>query len=200
MRSPMLDVEERVREMLRRRAADVPPHVQAPPGMLRRAWRRILVAFTGGAVAVTLLAVGAAAGVRLLNRPSEVGSQVTAPACSAAELRGTVRLQGAQGHVVGSLVVVYAGSRTCSLQGQPRLMILDRKGTYLAVEEGLIAPWWTVQSRPEPKRWPVVTLLPGGSARLHVVWNSWCGFALPAVWGFVLREAGSVDFREPKSQ
>src|SRR5438093_317570 len=58
----MLDVEERVREMLRRRAADVPPHAKAPPGMLRRAWRRIVVAFTGGVVAVAILA-GAARGV-----------------------------------------------------------------------------------------------------------------------------------------
>jgi hypothetical protein len=196
----MLDVEDQVREMLRRRAADVPPHVHAPRGMLRRAWRRILVALTGGAVVVTLLAVGAAAGVRLLKQPSGVGSQVRAPACQAAELRGTVRLQGDQGHVVGSLEVVNAGNRTCSLQGQPSLMILDRKGTRLDVDEGSTGPWWTVQGRPEPKGWPVVSLQPGESARLHVVWASWCGFAQPAVWRIRLRGAGSLDFSDPKSQ
>src|SRR6266511_4036905 len=85
----MLDVEDQVREMLRRRAADVPPRVHPPRGMLRRAWRRILVAFTGGVVVVALLAAGAAAGVRLLKQPSGVGSQVAAPACQAAELRGS---------------------------------------------------------------------------------------------------------------
>src|SRR5207247_8133395 len=129
--------------MLRRRAADVPPHVHAPRGMLRRAWRRILVAVTGGAVAVALLAVGAAAGVRLLEQPSGVRSQVTAPACQAAELRGTVRLQDSQGHLVGSLEVTNAANQACSLRGQPKLAILDRKGTWLGVGEGLIAPWWT---------------------------------------------------------
>jgi hypothetical protein len=197
----MLDVEERVREMLRRRAADVPPHVQAPPGMLRRAWRRILVAFTGGAVGVALLAVGAAGGVRLLNRPSGPGSEATAAHCRAAELRGTLRLGGENDHQLGSLEVTNAGNQRCSLQGQPRLMILDRKGTYLAVEEGVIAPWWTVQSRPEPKSWPVVTLQPGGSARLHIVWNSWCGHsARPAVWRIWLRGEGSLDVPDPKGQ
>src|SRR6266508_4969729 len=75
----MLDAEDQVREMLRRRAADVPPRVHPPRGMLRRAWRRILVAFTGGVVVVALLAAGAAAGVRLLKQPSGVGSQVAAP-------------------------------------------------------------------------------------------------------------------------
>ncbi|HEX9411440.1 MAG TPA: DUF4232 domain-containing protein [Actinomycetota bacterium] len=196
----MLDVEDQVREMLRRRAADVPPRVHPPRGMLRRAWRRILVAFTGGVVVVALLAAGAAAGVRLLKQPSGVGSQVAAPACQAAELRGVVRLQGNQGHVVGSLEVVNAGSRTCSLQGQPSLRIQDRKGTWLGVDEGSTGPWWTVQSRPEPKGWPIVTLQPGGSARLHVVWNSWCGFAQPLVWRIWLREAGTLDLPDPKSQ
>src|SRR2546430_17480242 len=82
----MLDVEDQVREMLRRRAADVPPHIHAPRGMLRRAWRRILMAFTGGAVVVALLAAGAAAGVRLLKHPSGFGAQVTIQACRAAEV------------------------------------------------------------------------------------------------------------------
>src|SRR2546428_6869570 len=146
----MLDVEDQVREMLQRRAADVPPHVHAPRGMLRRAWRRILVASTGGFVAVALVAAGASAGIRLLNQPSGVGSQVTATPCRASQLQGTTRLQNEQGHVVGSLEVTNAGNESCSVQDQPRLMIVDRTGTYLVVEEGLIAPWWTVQSRPEP--------------------------------------------------
>jgi hypothetical protein len=152
------------------------------------------MAFTGGAVVVALLAAGAAAGVRLLNQPSGFGAQVTIQACQAAELRGTARLQGNQGHLVGSLEVINAGNQTCSLHGQPRLGILDRKGTWLGVGEGLIKPWWTVQSRPEPKGWPVVTLHPGGVARLHVAWTSWCGVAQPAVWRIWLRGAGSLDF------
>jgi len=194
----MLDVEDQVREMLRRRAADVPPHIHAPRGMLRRAWRRILMAFTGGAVVVALLAAGAAAGVRLLNQPSGVGAQVTIQACQAVELRGTVRLQGNQGHLVGSLEVINAGSQTCSLRGQPKLVIVDRKGTWLGVGEGSVAPWWTVQSK--PKGWPVVTLQPGDSAQLHVVWTSWCGFAQPAVWRIWLPGAGSLDFPDPGRQ
>jgi hypothetical protein len=197
----MLDVEERVREMLRRRAADVPPHAKTPPGMLRRAWRRIVVAFTGGVVTVAILAVGAAAGVRLLNQSSGVGSQVTASACRAAELRGAVHFAGEQGpHLVGSLEVINVGNQTCSLRGQPSLVIVDRHGTPLAIEEGSIGPWWTAQSRPEPKGWPVVTLQPGALARLHVVWASWCGFAQPAVWRIWLRDAGSLDLPDPKSQ
>src|SRR5436305_97614 len=151
----MLDVEDQVREMLLRRASDVPIHVEAPAGMLRRAWRRIIMAFTGGAVAVALLAVGAGAGVHLLRQPNGVGSQVTISACRAAELRGTLRLGGANDNLLGSIEVLNVGNQTCSLQGQPSLAILDSKGSALAVDEGLIAPWWTVQSSPEPKGWPV---------------------------------------------
>ena len=197
----MLDVEDQVREMLRRRAADVPIHVEAPPGMLRRAWRRIIAALTGGAVAVAVLAVGAGAGVRLLHEPRGVGSGVTIPACQAAQLRGTPRLQRDQGHVNGSLEVTNASNQTCSLKGQPALSILDRKGTALGLGEGLTAPSWIVQPRPEPKGWPVVTLQPAASARLRVVWTSWCGLAQPAVWRIWLRGAGSLDFfPDPNSQ
>jgi len=196
----MANVEDQVREMLRRRAADVPPHVHAPPRMLRRAWRRMLIALTGGVLAVALLALGASEGVRLVNHSSGVASLATSPACRAAELQGTVRLSGGQGHLAGSLEVTNAGNEACSLQGRPPLMIVDRHGTWLSIVEGSVAPWWTVQSRPEPKGWPVVTLQPGDSARLHIVWTSWCGFAQPMVWRIWLREAGSLDFPDPKSQ
>jgi len=196
----MLDVEDQVREMLLRRASDVPIHVEAPAGMLRRAWRRVTMAFTRGAVAVALVAVGAGAGVRLLRQPSGVGSQVTPSACRAAELQGSLRLGGAHLSVLGSIEVINVGNQTCSLKGQPQLSILDRNGTTLAVDEGPIAPWWTVQSRPEPKGWPVVTLRPGGSARLHIVWTSWCGFDQPGIWRMWLRGAGSLDVPDPKGQ
>jgi len=196
----MFDVEDQVREMLLRRASDVPIHAEAPAGMLRRAWRRIIMAFTGGAIAVALVAVGAGAGVHLLRQPSGAGSQVTLPACQAIELRGTIHLQSDQGHVAGSLELTNASNQTCSLKGQPQLSIVDRKGTTLAVDEGLIAPWWTVESRPEPKGWPVVTLRPGGSARLHIMWSSWCGFDQPAMWRIWLRGAGSLDVPDPAAQ
>jgi Protein of unknown function (DUF4232) len=197
----MLDVEDQVREMLQRRAGDVPPHFQAPPGMLRRAWRRILVAFTGGIVALALVGVGAAAGIRLVRQPGAVGSQAAAHPCQAAELRGIVRLQSDQGHVFGSLDVTNAGNETCSLRDQPQLMIVDRHGAPLVIEEGSVLPWWFFQSRPEPKGWPVVTLQPSESAQLHVVWTSWCGSSdHPAVWRIWLRGAGSLDLPDPKGQ
>jgi hypothetical protein len=151
-------------------------------------------------VVVALLAAGAAAGVRLLKQPGGVGAQVTIQACQAAELRGTVRLQGNQGHLFGSLEVINAGNQTCSLQGRPSLMIVDPHGTWLSIVEGSVAPWWTAQSRPKPKGWPVVTLQPGDSARLHVVWTSWCGVTQPAVWRIWLRDAGSLDFPDPGRQ
>src|SRR2546430_277592 len=60
--------EVRVREMLRRRAGDVSAPAEAPPGMLRRAWRRILMTFAGSAVVIALVATGAAAGLRAIDR------------------------------------------------------------------------------------------------------------------------------------
>src|SRR5438034_11060577 len=102
----MVDVEDRLREMLRRRAGDVPIQVKAPPGMLRRAWRRILMAFTGAAVAVAVVAAGAVAGVRLLNQNvnGPASPAQTAPACRASDLQGGISLHDEAGQQVGSLM------------------------------------------------------------------------------------------------
>lgn len=195
----MLDVEDRVRDMLRRRAADVPAHVEAPSGMLRRAWRRVLMAFTGGVVAVALLAVGAAAGVRLLNQPTTIRSQgQAAAACRASDLQGSIHLRDSAGERLGSLVVTDVAEGACSLQGQPAVVIVDGDGVTLDVHEESAAPWWDVQSKGEPDGWPVVTLHHGDSARVRTDWASWCGSAKPAAWRIVLPGGGALEILDPQ--
>ena len=188
----MLDVEDQVREMLRRRADDVPIHVEAPPGMLRRAWRRILMAFTGAAVAVAVVATGAVAGVRLLNQNGNVPvtPAQAAPACRASDLQGSPRLVGASGHFAGSLLLTNVSGNPCSLLGQPALVIVDANGD-IDLHEESTDPSWVVRSKPTPKGWPVVTLYYGTSAGIRIEWTSWCGVA-PAEWRIVLPRGGML--------
>src|SRR2546430_17370895 len=112
--------EAGVRERLRGRAGDASAPAEAPPGMLRRAWRRILMTFAGSAVVIALVATGAAAGLRAIDRNGRMVAQSSAPArCAAADLRGTVDLQGEYGNVVASIVLTNRGARACSLSGRP---------------------------------------------------------------------------------
>jgi len=196
----MHDVEDRLREMLRRRAGDVPIHVEAPLGMLRRAWRRILMAFTGAAVAVAVVAAGAVAGVRLLNQ--NVGGPASAtqiaPACRASDLQGNINLVSANSQFRGSLLVTNVSGNACSLQGQPSLAIVDANGVPLDLQEESADPSWMVRSKPTPKGWPAVTLYYGASASIRIDWASWCGPAKPATWRIVLQGGGMLQIANRK--
>ena len=156
---------------------------------------------TGGAVVVALISAGAVAVVRLESHRTRAGSAVAPAACAASQLQGTLLLDSMNFHLVGSVEVTNAGDRACTLEGQPSVAIVDRNGAYVAVDEGLVDPWWRTREQPKPKGWPVVTLAPGGTARLHIVWDSWCGRSeTPAGWRVWLRGAGSVDIPDSRGQ
>jgi uncharacterized protein DUF4232 len=159
--------------------------------MLRRAWRRILMTFAGSAVVIALVATGAAAGLRAIDRNGRVVAQSSAPArCAAADLRGTVDLQGESGNVVASIVLTNRGARACSLSGRPGVTILDRAGQPLDVTVVAGEPWWKFQHHSRPSGWPAVTLPAGGSARVRTVWSNWCGTDVPATWRVELPDGG----------
>lgn len=61
-------MDERLRELLHDRAADIPSYWEPPPHLRRRARRRIALTFGGTLLAVTVVAFGAFAGVRSLLR------------------------------------------------------------------------------------------------------------------------------------
>src|SRR5438067_6953235 len=62
----MNDMGDDLRELLRRKADQVPPHRAAPRSLMRRARRRIAVNALGAGLLVVVLAGGAFAGLRAL--------------------------------------------------------------------------------------------------------------------------------------
>src|SRR5437763_16215519 len=65
----MNDMGDDLRELLRRKADQVPPHRAAPRSLMRRARRRIAVNALGAGLIVVVLAGGAFAGLRALGMP-----------------------------------------------------------------------------------------------------------------------------------
>jgi len=79
----MSDMDDRMRDLLRRKADDVPPHRDVPPSMLRRAHRRMAVnGIAVGAIALVLI-VGVFAGFQAFagsSPPVQPVGQPTTPA------------------------------------------------------------------------------------------------------------------------
>ncbi|MEP6973533.1 MAG: DUF4232 domain-containing protein [Actinomycetota bacterium] len=176
----MDDMEGRVRELLQRRADDVPRQPGMPPTLAGRAHRRFAVNAVGAAVVVVALAAGTFAALRPgdgapVNTP---GASVSSPAaCSPMQLAATTSLQGAAGSRDGEIHVKNVSVETCTLEGSPTLELLDGSGA--AIETGVTIDaspaGWVVNDSPEPAGWPVVTLAPGEHAAVRIGWSNWCG-------------------------
>jgi len=189
----MTDMDERVRELLRRKATDVPSHGEMPQRVAGRARRRIAVNAVGIALGVAVTVVGAGAGLRLAdtgaNRPEGPGA--TAPrsspsgptVCAARELRVTGSVQGAMGSREGLIHLTNIAARACTLEGTPTITLLDQDGRPITsgVTFGTSAPQWQADAQPEPAGWPVVTMEPGAAAQVRLRWSNWCpdGAAAP---------------------
>ncbi|HXY71828.1 MAG TPA: DUF4232 domain-containing protein [Actinomycetota bacterium] len=78
----MSDMDDRMRDLLRRKADDVPPHRDVPPSMLRRARRRMAAnGIAVGAIALVLI-VGVFAGFQAFagsSPPAQPAGQPTTP-------------------------------------------------------------------------------------------------------------------------
>jgi Domain of unknown function (DUF4232) len=186
----MNDVDDRLRELLERKAAEVPPHIDVPRALRTRSRRRIGANAVLAVVVVLGLGAGAVGALRTIERaggttpggsaPPPSSSQTSSPSaavasCAAGGLRAQAQLEGAMGSREGAVLVSNDSGATCTLRGRPTLVLLDAAGapqtdvTYEPTE-----PTWRVDDQPRPRGWPAVALAPGGVASFRVRWTNWC--------------------------
>src|SRR5262245_27550354 len=165
----MPDLEDRVRELLERRAADVGPRLEVPPTLVRRArWRFVAYAAVTCVVAVAVVA-GAAAAWRALpeapvDHPGDTGAE-TPGACVADQLAASAPVEGAMGSVDGTITLTNASASTCELSGRPSFSLLEPSGD--PVTSGI---------RFMPREGPAgrLTLAPGQTSTVTYGWSNWC--------------------------
>jgi hypothetical protein len=139
----------------------------------------VALAFAGTAVGVATSESGGSSGTVpwLPTKPSLGPSNppLAAP-CTAAQLHGTLGIQGAAGNLVGLIWLTNRSNSACSLVGQPKLSFVG------ATSRWLTAGWQTgALGRPTtydpltPRPGSLRALLPGRSAATYLVWSDWCG-------------------------
>jgi hypothetical protein len=183
------DMDDRVRDLLRRKADDLPPHRGVPGSVVSRARRRIAMNALAVVVAAVVVAGGAFAGVRaivanpprgLVGTPTPSSSQPspTLPAitsCTSSQLQAAASLQGAAGSREGSIDLTNMSSNPCTLEGRPTISLLENNRP---ITSGLTfvasPPQWQVDATPKPPGWPVVTLTSGEAASIRIRWGNWC--------------------------
>ena len=206
----MSPVDDDLRELLRRRADDVPPHRGVPRSLVGRARRRIALNALGVGVAVVVLAGGAFAGLRAFGAapaPQPAGQtstssvQPTPPAstiqaCTSAQLRAVGSMQGAAGSREGGVNLTNLSDTACTLQGTPRITLLDQNLNPITTGVAFSSspPGWAANGSPKPAGWPVVTVHPSDSALVRIRWGNWCpqGRAAP-LWRIDIPGDGTVD-------
>ena len=201
----MTPVDDDLRELLRRRADQVSTHRDVPRALVGRARRRIALNALGAGVAVVVLAGGAFAGVRAIQRnPSTPGSFSSSPpapavvstACTSGQLRAVGSMQGAAGSREGAIRFTNYSNKSCTLQGTPIITLLD--GNLHPITSGVTfassPPAWQANASPKPAGWPVVTLAPFRSASMRLRWTNWCpqGRTAP-LWQIHIPGSGTVN-------
>jgi hypothetical protein len=196
----MDDMEGQVRELLRRRADDVPPQLAVPPALAGRGQRRFAANAFGAAIVAIVLVAGVFAGVRAIGeapvrQPATSGPPVASTqTCSPLQITATPALEGAMGSREGSIDLKNVSVDTCTLEGMPTLTLLDGSGATIDsdVTYDEVDPTWVVNDTPRPDGWPVVTLAGGEHAAVRFSWSNWCGD--PAVsWRLALPDGGQME-------
>jgi uncharacterized protein DUF4232 len=202
------DIDDELRELLQRRADNVPPHHSVPAALLSRARRRIALNALGAGVVVVALAAGAFTGVKALTglpsprRPGGSSPSPTLPApstivaCTPAQLRAVGSMSGAAGSREGEIAVTNLSDRACTLQGTPAITLLDQN--QVPITSGIAfspAPaGWVVDRSPKPAGWPVVTLRQRHSASVRIRWSNWCAAGgVAPLWRIEIPGGGAVD-------
>jgi hypothetical protein len=209
----MTELQDTLREMLERRAEQVPSHLEVPRSLRGRARRRIAMNAVVTVGVVVALGAGGLAGVRALQRAGAVvpgggggttgrnpaptsTSPATVPACTSGQLRADAALEGAMGSREGAILLSNHSSTTCTLQGWPSITLLDESLQPIAsgIQLQQTEPAWRVDDLPRPAGWPVVTLRPGQVASVRARWSNWCPFggATP-VWRIGIPGSRSDD-------
>src|SRR2546426_9175559 len=138
----MNDMRDDLRELLRRKAGDLPVHRDVPRSLSGRARRRIALNAVGAALLVFALAGGAVTAVRTFGSeslhqpvrqpPAVSASGTPAPStistCSPALLRATWATDGAAGSRVGAITLENLSTTSCTLEGTPTIALLSQSG------------------------------------------------------------------------
>lgn len=189
----MNHVDQEVRDLLREKANDVPPNLDLPRSLTTRVRRRIALNALAVTATVVVVAAGAFGTIRAFrSQPSETEGT---PACTSADVRAVVSLQGAAGSREGTIELTNT-SATCALKGTPTLHLLDED--LHPIVSGItfvsVASQWQVAGSPQPLGWPVVTLAQDESASVRVRWSNWCqGGNAPPHWRIRVPGSGQVD-------
>jgi hypothetical protein len=207
----MNDPDREIREMLERRARNVQPRGDVPPGLRGRVRRRIALNSIGVAAVVVVMGVAGFAGIRALTGTSKVapiapGTPVattpptstgpaTPSACTSDQLSVSADLGGAAGSLVGPIELKNTSSDTCTLQGPATIRLLDASGQPITSGVRFVSTQaqWQADNDPRPEGWPAVTLRPQGFASVRLSWSNWCPTALPT-WQVEIPGSGVVDF------
>jgi hypothetical protein len=198
----MNDVDDRLRKLFERKAAEVPPHAEVPEALRTRSRRRLAANAVLAAIVAVGLGAGAVGALRAVERPSGTTPGATMPSdsgasvgsCAGGGLRAAAQLEGAMGSREGAVLVSNESGTACTLRGRPTVVLLDPDGV---PEPGVTSeptePTWRVDDRPQPPGWPVVTLAPGHDASFRVRWANWCPDDRDApVWTIDIGSGGDV--------
>jgi hypothetical protein len=193
----MPDFEQEVRALLERRANDVPPRVEVPPTLVRRARTRFAAYAVGVAAAVVLVAgIGAAALQSApggpVTTPGSTSPSVAAPAaCTANQLSAIPQMMGAMGSVEGTVVVGTSADASCVLRGTPTVVVRS-DGTDAPVQIIDGPPAWKANDEPQPGGWPDVIVGGNHGASFRIRWSNWCGGSQPTLV-FELDDGTTLD-------
>ncbi|MDP9223822.1 MAG: DUF4232 domain-containing protein, partial [Actinomycetota bacterium] len=202
-------MDDEIRELLRRKADEVPPHGDVPRSLTRRVRRR--VAWNAAAVGTMLVVLGAGTvvGARALNapgspkpiRPASTATVQSSPspsstACTSQQLRAVGSLEGAMGSRDGTISLTNMSDLTCTLQGNPTITLLDKNLNPITsgVTFSSAPAGWAVNASPTPPGWPLLTLAPAEAASVRIRWGNWCpdGRSSP-LWRIDAPGGGTID-------
>lgn len=94
-----------------------------------------------------------------------------APACTAAQLRATLELQGAAGNLAGGISIVNRSSQPCSLVGRPKLGFAGATSKWRETRYRNPTPFDPLA----PPRGSLRALPPGEAVSVGIWWSNWCG-------------------------
>ncbi len=203
----MTQIDEELRDLLRRKADEVPMHGRVPSALVGRARRRIALNSVGLGLAVVALAGGAFASVRAIQQhqgkpgsfsssppnPAVTNPAVTTSACTAGQLRAVGSMDGAAGSRGGAVRLTNYSNTTCTLRGTPAITLYaNGRAITSGVKFISSPPAWKANALAQPAGWPTVTLAPFKSASFRVLWSNWCPQGRAAPLWYIHIGSGTV--------
>jgi hypothetical protein len=186
----MPDIEDQVRDLLERRAADVAPRVTVPPRLVRRAHGRFVAYATIAAIVAAIVLSGVLAALDSspeapVLRPggtSSVSSASSSVACAADQLEAVATVEGAAGSREGTITLRNLSAAACESRTAPIVSLADASGSPLTSG---------IEILPVEAPNGEITLLPGQTASMSFRWSNWCA-ADPPIWRLSAPTGGQV--------